>query len=281
MTWNEVEHIFNRAISLTFSRRKLLFIVPVLIFCGLITVCFRALGSMANDWLAINMTFLPIFFCSSVLLAAGIILSRIYHHEVKRIPLSYRQTLRASKGLMVEIAYLAVPMVLIYLLLWTLLGLFYLLKEIPIIGEGLGLMLSFGPFLLLLASFTLSLLSILMLFFVTPSVALQSSSIHLSMLQQVIKRLRFSPFSNLALMFIGILPLIIIGGLMTVAAMITGKSYIVADNSLEISLKWFFIMFPFSALLSPAVIFFFNFAIESHILLVKKMKEAFSVKDSL
>jgi hypothetical protein len=228
---------------------------------------------MANDWLAINMTFLPIFFCSSVLLAAGIILSRIYHHEVKGLPVSYRKTLKVSKDLMVEIAYLAVPMVLIYLSLWTLLGIFYLLKEIPLIGEGLGIMLSFGPFLLLLASFVLSLLSVVVLFFVTPAVALQSS-VQLPMLQNVFKRLRFSPFSNLALMLLGILPLILIGGLMTLAAIVTGKSYTAVDSSLAISLEWFFIMLPFSALLSPAVIFFFNFAIESHVLLIKKMKEA-------
>lgn len=272
MTWNEVEHIFNRALGLTFSRRKLLFTVPVLIFCGLIIVCFRALGSKANDWLAISMTFLPIFFCSSVLLAVGIILSRIYHHEVKGLPVSYRKTLGVSKELMVEIAYLAIPMVLVYLVLWTMLGIFYLLKEIPMIGDGLGIILSFGPFLLLLGSFILSVLSIVLLFFVTPAVALKSS-VQVEMLQSVYKRLKFSPFSNLALMLLGILPLILIAGLMTIAAIVTGKSYVAAENPLAVSLEWFFIMLPFSALLTPAVIFFFNFALESHVLMIKKMKE--------
>lgn len=272
MTWKEVEHIFNRALSLTFSRKKLLFTVPVLVFCGVITVCFRAVGTATNDWLAISMAFLPIFFCSSVLLAIGIILSRIYHHEVKGLPVSYRKTLKVSKGLMVEIAYLAVPMVLTYLALWTMLGIFYLLKEVPLIGEGLGIILSFGPFLLLLGSFALSVLSLVMLFFVTPAVALQSSA-QIEMLQSVYKRLQFSPFSNLALMLLGILPLILVTGFMTIAAIITGKSYLAAENSLAISLEWFFIMLPFSALLTPAVIFFFNFAIESHVLMIKKMKE--------
>ena len=274
MTWKEVEHIFNRALKLTFSRRKLLFTVPILIFCGMIIVCFRALGATAHDWLAISMTFLPIFFCSSVLLAAGIILSRIYHHEVKGLPVSYRKTWGVSKDLMVEIASLAVPMVLLYLVLWTLLGFFYLLKETPLIGEGLGVILSFGPFLLMLGSFVLSVLSILMLFFVTPAVALKSS-VHVEMLQSVLKRLKFSPFSNLALMLLGILPLILMTGLMTMAAVVTGKSYVGAEHPLAISLEWFFIMLPFSALLTPAVIFFFNFAIESHVLMIKKMKEAY------
>ena len=271
MTWKEVEHIFNRALRLTFSRRKLLFTVPILIFCGLISVCFRTLGVQAHDWLATSMTFLPIFFCSAVLLSAGIILTRIYHHEVKELPISYRKTFSDSKSLMVDVAYLSIPVVLLYLELWTLLGIFYLFKEIPMIGDSLGVILSFGPFLLLLGSFVLSLLSFGMLFFLTPSVALKSS-VEFEMLHGVLKRVRSSPFSHLTLMLLGLLPFILMAGLMTIAAIMTGKSYVAAEHPLAISLEWFFIMLPFSALLTPTVIFFFNFAAESHVLMVKKEK---------
>ncbi|MBS0603877.1 MAG: hypothetical protein JSS60_02440 [Verrucomicrobia bacterium] len=273
MTWKEVEHIFNRALKFTFSRKKLLFTVPILIFCGLITVCFRALGAKTGDWLSISMTFLPIFLSSAVLLAAGIILTRIYHHEVKGLPVSYRKTLGISKDLMVEVAYLSVPMVLVYLVLWTLLGIFYLLKEIPMIGEILGIILSFGPFLLLLGSFALSLLSLAILFFVTPSVAFKSS-VQFEVLQGVLRRLQFSPFSNLALMVLGLVPLVLVTGMMTLAAIVTGKSYVAAEHPIAIGMEWFFIMLPFSALLTPAVIFFFNFAAEAHVLMIKKQKES-------
>jgi hypothetical protein len=273
MSWKEVETIFNRALSFTFSRRKLFFTVPILIFCGLISVCFRALGSKTNDWLAISMTFMPFFLCSAVLLAAGIILTRIYHHEVKGLSVSYRKTLGISKNLMVEVAYLAVPVILLYLVLWTLLGIFYLFKEIPMIGEALGVILSFGPFLLLFGSFMLSFLSVGVLFFVTPSVSLKSS-MPFEVLKGALKRLRFNPFTNLALMFLGLLPLILVSSLMTIAAIMTGKSYVAVEHPAAVSLEWFFIMIPFSALLTPAVIFFFNFAVESHVLMIKKMKDA-------
>jgi hypothetical protein len=272
MTWKEVETIFNRALRFTFSRRKLLFTIPILIFCGLISVCFRALGSKANDWLSMSMTFMPLFFCSAVLLAAGILLTRIYHDEVKGLSISYRKTLYVSKTLMVEVAYLALPVILIYLALWTLLGIFYLFKEIPLIGEGLGVILSFGPFLLLFGSFILSLLSISVLFFVTPSVSLKSS-MQIEVLEGVFKRLRFNPFTNAALLFLGLLPLTLVAGLMIVAAIMTGKSYVAAEHPFAVSLEWFFIMIPFATLLTPAVIFFFNFAAESHVLMIKKMKD--------
>src|SRR5581483_6573152 len=256
MNWNEVEHIFNRSLKFTFSKRKLLCAVPVLIFCGLIIVCFRALGAKSNDWIALSMTFLPIFFSSTLLLAFGILLTRIYHHEVKGLPVSYKETLADSKGLMVEVAYLAVPLILLYLLLWIVLGIFYLFKEIPIVGSALGVILSFGPFLLLLGSYLLSVVNLGGLFFVTPSVAFKSSA-QIEILHGAWKRLRFSPFSNLALMGIGLFPLILVAGLMLIAAVVTGNTYVVAENPFAIGVEWFFIMLPFSALLSPAVIFFF------------------------
>lgn len=273
MTWKEVEHSFNRALKFTFSRRKLLFTVPILIFCGLIIVCFRAFGRGVNDWLAINMAFMPIFLCSAVLLAGGIFLTRIYHHEVKGLPVSYRETLRVSKALMVEVSYFAVPMVLGYLLLWTVFGIFYLFKEIPVVGDALGIIFSFGPFLLLLGSYLLGMLNLAILFFVTPSVSFKSSA-SLEILQGALKRLQFSPFSNLALMLFSHLPLLLISGLLISSAIVTGKSYAAAENSFAIGAEWFFIMVPFNALLAPAVIFFFNFSAEAHVLMVKKMKEA-------
>lgn len=273
MTWNEVEYIFNRSLKFIFSKRKLLFTLPILILCGLIIVCFRALGAKSNDWMAVSMTFLPIFFSASLLLAFGILLTRIYHHEVKGLAVSYRETLITSKNLMVEVVYLAVPMILVYLLLWIVLGIFYLFKEIPIIGDALGVILSFGPFLLLLGSYILSVVNLAILFFVTPSVSFKSSA-QLEILQGALKRLKFSPFSNLALMAIGLLPLVLITGLMSIAAIATGNSYVAAETPFAIGVEWFFIMLPFSALLTPAVIFFFNFSAESHVLMVKKMKEA-------
>jgi hypothetical protein len=279
MNWKEIEQIFNRASRFIFSRHKLVFTFLILTFCGLMMGCFRTLAQGTNDWVAINMNFLPIFFCSAVLLAAGILLSRIYHHEVKRLPVSYLKTLSVSKDLMVAIAYLAVPILMAYLILWTVLGIFYLLQEIPLIGKALGVIFSFGPFLLLLGTFILGALSILVLFFVTPAVALKSS-VQVEILKSVAAKLRFSPLSNLALLFIGILPLVLTGAFVAIAAILTGQNYMLANGSLASSLKWFFLALPFSALLSPAVIFFFNFAIESHVLMVKKMKEEVEVKEN-
>ena len=269
MTWKELELIFNRAFRFTLSRRKLLFTAPVLIFCGLVSVFCRALASSTSDWLASSVTFLPIFFCTPVLLVAGIILMRIYHHEVKGLPASYRRTFQRSKELILEVVVLAVPIILLYLVMWTLLGLFYLVKEIPYVGEGLGILFSFGPFLLLLGSFVLTLLIVSMLFFATPLMALKGI-VGKEVLVQALDRFKLNPLSNISLILLSLVPLLFTSALMTLAAVMTGKTYSVTETSFTACLQWFCIMIPFCALLTPGVIFFFNFAMESHALMQKK-----------
>lgn len=272
MTWNEVEFIFNRALGLTFSRKKLCFTAVILVICGMITVLCRAVAAHANDYLSLSLTFLPIFFCTAVLLCLGILLIRIYHHEVKKLPVSYMRAIHTSKDLLIEVAFLSIPLVLIYLVLWMLLGVFYLLKGIPLLGNALGVIFSFGPFLLLLGFFIVCFLSILILFFVTPCVALKSS-VHAEVVESVWKRFTYNVFSNLFLLFLGLTPLLFLGGFMVLAAVLTGKSYFEAHQAIEISFQWFFIMLPFAVLLAPAVIFFFNFSVECHVLMLKKMRK--------
>lgn len=271
MTWKEVEFIFNRALSYTFSRKKLCFTAVILIACGMIIVLCRTLAAKANEYLTLSLTFLPIFFCTSVLLALGILLIRIYHHEVKKLQVSYTQTISHSKSLLIDVAYLSMPLVLVYFSLWTLLGIFYLLKGIPLLGNILGMIFSFGPFLLLLCFFIVSFLSVLVLFFVTPCISLKST-IHFETIVTVWKRLKFNPFSNFSLLFLGLVPLFFLTGLMALSAILTGKSYFEAEKTIEVGFQWFFIMLPFSILLAPAVIFFFNFAAECHALMLKKMQ---------
>ncbi len=272
MTWKDLEHLFNRALQFTFSRKKLLFMAPILIACGVIVVLCKAMAINASDWVRTSLHFLPLFFCTAVLVTSGIVLIRIYHDEIKGLPVTYRKTIKSSMELMVQVAYLCVPLILGYILLWTLLGMFYLLREIPFIGEVLGVVLSFGPFLLLLGSFILSMLAIKMLFYLTPLVALRSTA-HFQILEDVLSRFRLSPFTNCALFLMAAFPFAIIAVLMTVAAVMTEHGYMAIDSDAASGLQLFFIMLPFSILLAPAVIFFFNFAAESYVWMQRKLKE--------
>lgn len=271
MAWKELEMIFNRAIAFSLSRKKFLFIFPVLLICGLIVVFCRTLAFGAGAWMGMSLAFLPVFLCSAILLATGIVLTRIYHNEVKQIDSSYKEVLGQSWELMVGIAYLSVPMALAYIVLWTVMGMFYLLKAIPAIGNVIGVILSFGPFLLVLGSLLLSFLNLLMLFFITPCVALKSE-MRAEIAGEVLKRFRANLFSSMILFTIGFVPLLLVSGLLCAAAFVTDAGFLANEHSWIIALQWFFIMLPFCAVLAPVIVFFFNFAAESYVWIQHKMK---------
>lgn len=272
MTFQEVEQMFNRAFQYAFSKKKFLFMFPVLLTCGVMIVFCRALSLDVNPWVWMSLAFLPVFLCTGVLLAAGVLLTRMYYHEVKGLAFGFRKLLTQSFQLLVGVSYLSLPLVLTYLLLWTLLGVFFLLKGLPGLGDAMGVLLSFGPFLLVLGSFGLSIVSVLLLYFVTPHVALKNS-MNYHVLEEMVTRLRSSLFANLLLFSLGVFPLVCVVGFLTIGAVMTGISYFSAKAALSVSLQWFFIMVPFCAILTPFVIFFFNFATESYGFLRRRNRE--------
>jgi len=269
MTFQEIEFIFNRALRFSFSKKKFLFMFPVLVICGLMLVFCRALAVNAGQWVVLSLTFLPIFLSSGLLLAAGVVLARIYHHEVKMIPLSFKKILSQSWELLIGVSYLTFPLLLAYLFLWMVMGVFYLLKEIPALGDVLGVIFAFGPFLLVLGSLILSFFNFFLLFFATPHIALKSR-LRLKLAEEVYFRFKENLFSNLALFLLGLIPLLLAVGVLSLAAFLTGVNFFVKAETLTIALQWFFVMIPFCGLLTPGILFFFNFAVESYAIMQKK-----------
>jgi hypothetical protein len=272
MKFSEIEGTFNRALGRSFSKKKWLFIFPVLVVCGILTVFCRALAVEAGDWVVLSLTFLPIFLCSSLLLATGVVLIRIYHNELKEIPVSYRKILKQSWEVIVGVSYLSLPLMLGYLTLWTVLGIFYLLREIPGVGNAMSTLLSFGPFLLVLGSLILTFVNLVILFFVSPQVALKSG-VKLKFAEETYKRICENVFTNFVLLLVGMIPLIFSASLLCLAAWMTGISSSGAQAPLTVGLQWFFVMLPFCALLAPSVTFFFNFSAEAYVLMRRKARE--------
>ncbi|MBS0615927.1 MAG: hypothetical protein JSR58_05190 [Verrucomicrobia bacterium] len=269
--WDELERIFNRAFQYSFSWKKWLFVFPVLALCGTLAVLCHTLAMGANQWVGVTLVFLPTFICAGILLAAGVPLIRLYHDEVKGNPLRHRVTIQHSWKLMRGLASLSLPLILAYLVLWGVFGIFHLLRAIPNIGGFLGGLLSFGPFLLIAGSFCLSLIALLFLFFLTPLVALKST-VHPKMAEEFFARLKAGPFSHIFFLAIGLVPLLFMSTFLTVSAALTGLTYFAPERTWAVALQWFCIMIPFAALLSPAVIFFFNFAGESFVWMQRKVK---------
>jgi hypothetical protein len=268
MNFNHVAFIFNRAFYQIFSREKWLFVFCVLALSGLLVLFFRGLSLHASSWVQLSLTFLPIFLCGGILLSMGIVLIRMYHDEIKKREVHYWKTITKSWELVISASYFAIPLILFYLLLWLLLGIFMLLKEIPSIGEFFSVVLSFVPFLIHLSTLLLCAISLLMLFFMAPMIALKGINRHL-LSQVIVTRLEKDPFSNALLFLIALFPLLFVLILLIGAAILTGFIYLDRQTPLQTILTWFFVMLPFTAILTPAVIFFFNFAAEAHVLVIK------------
>jgi hypothetical protein len=272
MTLDEVQFIFNRAAFGSINKSKLFLTFVVLALCGILVVFFRGVSVDASPWLALSLTFLPIFICSGILLSLGVLLIRIYHDEIKDRHVSYKKTLGKSWEIVIGSSYFSVPIILCYLLLWMLLGIFVLLSKVPSVGEFFTVILAFGPFLINLGSLTLILGSVAMLFYVAPVLALKGFN-RIQVSRILVTRFKNEIFSNLFLLCIAITPLLAGIGILIASAMLTGSLYYyTSDNPLHTVLIWFFTMIPFTAILSPMVVFFFNFAAESHVLVMKKQR---------
>lgn len=265
---------FNRALAYTFSKKKLLFVFCVLVLSGLLAIFFRSLALHAGDWVQLSLTFLPIFICTGILLSMGIVLIRIYHDEVKQQEVNYWNILSRSWEVVIGASYFAIPIIFSYLLLWMLLGIFVLLSEIPIAGEFFSAVLAFAPFLINLGTIILCLLSLALLFFIAPLIALKGLEKG-TIFQMSVKRLEKDPFANIVLILIALLPLALMVTLLTFAAILTRNMALHEHTLLQTIVKSFFIMVPFTAFLTPAIIFFFNFAAEAHVLYTKQHKNEY------
>jgi hypothetical protein len=266
MKWNDLEKAFNRALLLSISRRKLALTFPVLFSLGILSVFCRAVAFESGEWVSMSFSFLPILFSSSILLALGVLLVRLHIHEVKHLTLDFKTLIGSSVDVMIGTASLSILPILTYLLLWTVLGIFFLLREVPVLGDFFSVVLSFGPFLLIFGSLLLCFFNLGLLFFVAPAAALQPLK-KMPLAKRVQEILAKKLLTSLVLLTVALIPTFIVGGLLTLAAFLTHESFLVATRSLSVALEWFFIMLPFSLILSPAVIFFFNFAAESYQLL--------------
>lgn len=271
MRWSEIQRIFDRAALQTLDLRKLLFAFAVLATGGLLVLFFRAIAMHTGTLIALSLAFMPFFLCAALLLAAGIILVRAYHDVVKKKRVSYREIFARSWPLMMGASYFSIPIILGYLVLWMLLGLFNLLKDVPYMGDFFAVVLVFGPFLLNVGSLLLCVLNIAMLFFLTPIVALRGIN-RLHVTQMLSRRFRMDIFTHLFLFVIALTPVLLTLGLLHLSLCLTGTAGFVSKGAIQSQVQWLFIMIPYTALLAPATVFFFNFATEAHVLMQSQLR---------
>ena len=268
MSWNDIDRMFHRALKFCFSKKKFLFTYPLVASCGVFITLFRALSEGAGDWVRLKFSFFPVFITASILLATGIVLIRAYHNEVKGLCFSFRELGKKSWDLIVSATYLTLPLSMAYLMLWSVIGFFYILKEIPVIGTIASILISFIPFLLVLSFIILAIVNMLVIFFLTPAVALRSQCSFEMVIQQW-KTIQTRLLTHLTLLLFALLPVALVLGILYFAGYLTESAYLIGSSGLSYFGQQLVTSLAFSALTTPIAIFFFNFAAESYILLRK------------
>lgn len=269
MDYQDISFIFNRSLAHVVSKKKLLFVFCALALSGLLVVFFKGLALNAGDWVKLSLTFLPLFICAGVLLSLGILLIRIYRDEIKEREVNYWDILSTSWEGVIGASYFFIPIILCYLLLWVLLGIFVLLSEVPSAGEFFSAVLSFGPFLIVLGTLVLTAASFGILFVVAPLIAFKGLD-GKAIFQLIVKRLEKDPFGNLIFLLVSLIPLGFTLTLLLAAASMAESFCLYCQNTVRTIVKWFFIMIPFTGFLTPGIVFFFNFAAEAHVLLQRQ-----------
>ena len=261
MNFRDLEIIYTRAWQRAFCKKKTSIMFAVLWVSSLIALFFGAIGHSANAWIRLACYFFPAILLFLNLLSSGIFFARVYYHELKGDKFSYRELFFRSLKLLLLVGQAFIPVLFVYLAIWLVIGFFFLIGQIPY----LAVVFSFAPFLLILVGIALAALSLFFLFFATPQIAFSRLTL-LNFFQSTISQLKSHLLSYLILFVIAILPTFLLSMLV-----IASSSFVTIDaaSTLASMLQWLFLIIPIGALLAPAFLFFFNFAVEGYNLLRK------------
>ncbi len=259
MTLKDVAQMFNRAFAHAFGKGKFFVLFITLFLSGLVFLVFQGIASYAAPWFQLPLKVIPLFVIFGLVMAAGTLMILVYDQELNGKTPSVSKSAWHAWDTLFKASYLALPLLFAFLLFWVVVGIFLLLKAIPYLGTLFGVVLAFIPYLLNFATLLLFLLSLFALFFVAPHLA-RREKIELS---SVSHRLRENLFINLLFLGIAYLPVWIVWKFVMKAATMTYQLFSVGEGAVETALQSIFVLLPIAAIMTPAALFFFNFAHEA------------------
>ncbi len=269
MNFETLEAMCSRAVAHTFNWTKFAVTTAALLVCSVILVFFKSLCLSASLWVTLCLSYLPFFISCGILMALGVIVIRAYHDEIKGRSYSYAALIASSWETLLTAAFSFFPVILVYIVLWLVLGIFLALREIPLIGDFFSTFFVIGPFFLLCASSLLVIGSFFFVFSAAPLLSLRSVSKE-QFLPHVVRLFRECLFQRICFLILALLPCIAIGLLVWFCISLTTALYFVQESHMQLVLQWAFLMLPVAAFFAFPVIFFFHMSAEAHISIQKK-----------
>lgn len=254
---NQIEHRYNRALKYCISKLKFFSVFFILFISSFVLIFFNYLSNQLDEKMVVSLAFIAVLFLFGVLLSMGVFLIRVYYHEVKQLKIHFLKILQDSWQMMIKAFYICVPVIFVCLSLWLVLFLFSFLSQIPSIGS----LFVFGPYLLLFLALMLLMCNIIFLFFITPIIALSKNEKFIS---ESLKRMKYNYFYNMVSFIIAVIPLGVILGFLYLAKVLSQVFEISPVDPFSLAVRSVFIFAPVCAIITPFVIFFFNFAAEMY-----------------
>ncbi len=279
MKFKDVETLFQKS-WLSIDKKKCLLVFFTLCVCGIFVVFSRVIGVQANMWVRLSLTLMPLFVSTTLLFALGILLANMTRHERSNEQPKFLQVFMESVKAFNSILYLTLPLFFVYLIAWLTLGFFMVLKAIPTVGDFVGVFLSFGPFILIFGSLVLAFLNVLFLFFLTPLLAFQEN-LNFKTIKENCSLFKKNILVSTCILALAAFPIFFILCFLIGAALLTKFSYFANTSAIFVGLQWFFLMLPFNALLTPFILFFFNFSSNVYLYLTADTKEDKLVKKAV
>ncbi len=265
MIFNQIEKCFNKALKESFVKKKIYFTAPFILLCGLFFVFCHTVSLTCGPWMRLFLLFFPLFLSFGTLLMVGVVLIKAYVSEAKQKEHSFKKIVYQSYQMLLNISYLALPFIILYMCLWIVLGVFYLLKTIPFLGSILGPLLSFVPFLLLLVVILLALSCLFFLFFATPDATLKTG-LKIELFKHTLLRLKKSFFADFLALCLGLIPVGVSLLLLLLSRHLVTSTFFSQGNEITYAFEALFVMIPLCVLMTPSVVFFFHFSAECFLL---------------
>ncbi|NDE62903.1 MAG: hypothetical protein EB053_00940 [Chlamydiae bacterium] len=258
----ELDEMLKRAYHASLTREKIFLTYPVLLLASLIIVFTFAILHQAHDWIIFGAICVPIYLTFGLLGSLAVFIHRIYYHELRGETVNYKDILKASFNRMLNGVFLALPLILAHVGLWLLMGLFYLIQGIPYFGPVFAVVFAMLPFAFMMAMGLIPLIALIVLFY--------GSSFFAFDLSFDLSHFKERPSLVMGHFVIAILPLLLGTFFLGLIYWLTMNLFGVENNVVAISLQRLFLLLPFSFYLTPFVLFFFHFGLESYRSFIKK-----------
>lgn len=252
---------FNR--SFAFSKIKLLITNIFLLLCFLLFLFFYNVN-LEDLWFQTARFFTPIFLSLALFFCLGIFIQSIYEEEqgysitdqksffLKRVWIKVTNKLNKS-------IYLTMVPIFLFLGLWILLGIMYLLQDLPVIGLIFQIFLMCLPFSLLFAIISLVIYEVVLLFYIVPEINEKKRGLVRKTLLKIKKNL----FQSLVYLSVALLPFPIFWGIVDFTlALMPNITFISPVHQIISAL---FLSLPILFIASFLIIFFFQFSYEIHL----------------